>query len=350
MDEEEDVRADPATDEGPETAPHDTAPEDTAPEGTAPHDTAPDDTAPDDSAPDEGGRMSRGRLAVLISTVVVAVAVLAFLAVRPRDEQPAAAPILTTTTTVTTTTAAPWPATQAMVATAKVPTILVRSAPPPEWESATPVKVWDNPPPVASQATTPARPALPRMDFAIQGRYADAAGWTFSNPTSFKDPFVMLVTEQRGDWLKVLVPVRPNGTEGWVPVSDVDLSNHTYRIDLRLGERMLRLYDGQELVVETPVVVGKDDTHTPTGRFYVTDSVPQSNPAGAYGPLALPISAYSEQIDEFDNGVPVIAMHGTNKPELLGQNVSNGCIRMPNDMVTKIGETIPLGTPIDISA
>ena len=98
------------------------------------------------------------------------------------------------------------------------------------------------------------------------------------------------------------------------------------------------------------MVVGRPDTKTPTGRFYVTDKVEQANPDGAYGPLALPLSAYSEQLDQFDNGVPVIALHGTNHPELIGQDVSNGCVRMPNDKVTQLGATIPFGTPIDIVA
>ena len=160
----------------------------------------------------------------------------------------------------------------------------------------------------------------------------------------------MLVTEQRGDWLKVQIPVRPNGTEGYVRASDVDVTTHNYRLGLQLSQRKLTLYDGDVVVLESPVVIGKPETHTPTGRFYVTDKVEQSNPEGAYGPLALPISAYSEQIDEFDNGVPVIALHGTNRPELMGQDVSNGCVRMPNDVVTRLGATIPLGTPIEIVA
>jgi lipoprotein-anchoring transpeptidase ErfK/SrfK len=324
------------------------------PDHADPDHAEPDQAGPDQAGPDQAEPTapdpSRARLLVLVASLAVAALVVAFLAFRPDDEPARAAPAPTTTARKTTT-AVLVPATKAVVAAAKGPSILVRSTPPPEWETATPVKTWDNPAPVASQASTPLRPALPRFDLPIQGRYADAAGWTFSNPTSFgaDDPFVMLVTERRGDWLKVQVPVRPNGSDGWVPASDVTLSETPYRIELRLGERKLRVFNGNDQVLETGVVVGKDDTHTPTGRFYVTDKVEQSNPAGAYGPLALPISAYSEQIDEFDNGVPVIAMHGTNRPELIGQNVSNGCIRMPNDVITRIGETVPLGTPVDIS-
>ncbi len=289
-------------------------------------------------------RMSRGRIAVLAASVLVAIGIVAFLALRSDPS----ATTTTTTTTSTTTTIERWPAQEARIATATVPKLLVYSSPPPEWTSAEPIAVWESEPPPASQPTMPPRAPLPRLDFPIQGRYKDAAGWTFSNPTSFGDPFVMMVVEQRGEWIKVQIPVRPNGTEGYVRAADVEVTTTPYRLELELGQHRLRLFKGDDVVMETEVVIGTPDTKTPTGRFYVTDKVEQSNPAGAYGPLALPLSAYSEQLDEFDNGVPVIAMHGTNKPELIGQDVSNGCIRMPNDKITQLGSTIPAGTPIDI--
>jgi hypothetical protein len=298
----------------------------------------------DGDAPPPAPRMTRGRLAVLIASVVVAIGLVGFLATRKDDTTP----VTTTTSTTTSTTAERWPAQEARIATANVPDLLVYSSQPVDWAEAEPVAVWESDPPPASQPTMPPRPALPRLDFPIAGRHKDAAGWRFSNPTSFGDPFTMLVIERRGEWIKVQVPVRPNGTEGWVRASDVDVTTTPYRLELELGQHRLRLYKGDDVVMETEVVIGAPGTKTPTGRFYVTDKVEQRDPNGAYGPLALPLSAYSEQIDEFDDGVPVIALHGTNHPELVGKDVSNGCIRMPNDKITKLGATIPQGTPIDI--
>ena len=49
----------------------------------------------------------------------------------------------------------------------------------------------------------------------------------------------------------------------------------------------------------------------------------------------------------FDDGLPVIAFHGTNQPDLIGSAASNGCIRMPNEVVTQLAETIPAGYPGD---
>lgn len=43
-----------------------------------------------------------------------------------------------------------------------------------------------------------------------------------------------------------------------------------------------------------------------------------------------------------------IAVHGTQKPELLGQAVSHGCIRMSNEDVRRLYHEVEVGTPIVI--
>lgn len=335
------------------------------PGGDGPHDAHDPDDAGDPGDPGDPGderpwweqdgepvdaspprRMSNSRIALLVAAVVAAVAVVGIALTRSGDDGPAAP----STTASSSTAVKKIPPTEATIATARNPSILVHSSPPEGWDDMEPVVVWDNPVPPQSQSTMPARDPLPRPDYPIKGRYTDPSGWSFSNPTAWGDQFVMLVTERRGDWMKVEVPVRPNGTPGYVAAVDVELSTTTYRLDLRLGTRTLTLYDGDEVVMTTPVVIGKTETRTPTGRFYITDLVHQDDPAGTYGPVALPTNAYSEQIDEFENGVPVIALHGTNRPELMGQAVSNGCIRLPNDKIQQLADTIPMGTPIDISA
>ena len=70
----------------------------------------------------------------------------------------------------------------------------------------------------------------------------------------------------------------------------------------------------------------------------------------AYGPWILSLSGFSEALETFGGGVPVIAIHGTNRPELIGGAHSNGCIRIPNDVVTFLAETVPMGTPVEITS
>jgi len=43
-----------------------------------------------------------------------------------------------------------------------------------------------------------------------------------------------------------------------------------------------------------------------------------------------------------------IALHGTNKPELLGQAVSHGCIRMTNEAARMLYHEVDVGTPVFI--
>ncbi len=45
-----------------------------------------------------------------------------------------------------------------------------------------------------------------------------------------------------------------------------------------------------------------------------------------------------------------IAIHGTNRPDLIGQAVSNGCIRVANDDLSLLFDRALAGTPVLVSA
>ena len=316
-----------------------------------PHDPA-DSPAPLDDPTAAPSSATRARIVLGISAAAVLGLLGWFLFM---GDSPEPAPVSTTTTTTTTTTEPQddvRPAQVSQVATAKegVATIQVRSEPPVDWETAQPVTVWEAPELASSQAEFTGRPELPRLDYPIEGRKATPSGYQFANPSPFGDTLTFLVTETRGDWAKVMLPVRPNHTEGWINLNDVDLSEHEYRVELTLAEHNLKVYHGTEVITDTQVVVGKDSSRTPTGRFFITDKVDRSNPDGFFGPHVLPLNGYSEQMDIFDEGVPVIAIHGTSRPDLLGQDASNGCVRIPNEVVTQLNAELPIGTPVEIYA
>jgi lipoprotein-anchoring transpeptidase ErfK/SrfK len=212
-----------------------------------------------------------------------------------------------------------------------------------------------------TSAAAPAVPAafsaarvqpIPRPGLAFDFAQATPTGWRFKNPTYFGNPLVMVVTAVEGDWVEVLIPARPNGQQGWVRASDVDLAQHQFHAELVVSERLLTVWDNYTPVAQTNVVVGTEGTPTPQGTFYIAEKIPAEvagvNPNGAYGPWILATNAYSETLDSFDGGLPVIAFHGTNSPQLIGSAVSNGCVRMPNDVVTLLADTIPAGTPVTI--
>src|SRR4051794_20487588 len=177
-----------------------------------------------------------------------------------------------------------------------------------------------------------------------------SAQTTLSARTDYLQPRTFLVVEQSPDWLKVLLPMRPNNSTGWIRAGDVNLSDVPYEIHVSLADHMLRMFkDGKE-VLSSPVVIGAPNTPTPLGTFYITDPVDlKASPNGAYGAYALGLSGYSEVLFSFNGGPGQIAVHGTNSPGQVGQDISNGCVRVPNDIILQIADQAPLGTPVVIS-
>lgn len=165
----------------------------------------------------------------------------------------------------------------------------------------------------------------------------------------FGSAVALLVTDQQPGWVEVLVPGRPTGARAWLDVDraeDLELRAVTTRIEVDLTARTLTLLDRGEVVLTTPVAIGAADSPTPTGFFSVTDKLQDPNPNGAYGPFALGLSGRSEVITDFAGGDGQIGIHGTNDPASIGQDVSHGCIRVPNEVISQLNELLPLGTPV----
>jgi lipoprotein-anchoring transpeptidase ErfK/SrfK len=159
-----------------------------------------------------------------------------------------------------------------------------------------------------------------------------------------------VVTEPAGGWVEVMLPTRPNGSTGWVRADAVSYYVADGTIVIDLGERRLTyVVDGVE-VISTEVGIGSRYNETPTGLFFVTDNVTLADPDSAWGPHALGLSARSETVTEFNGGDGIIGIHGTNNPSSIGDNISLGCVRLPNDMITALHKMVPIGTPVDIRA
>jgi lipoprotein-anchoring transpeptidase ErfK/SrfK len=165
----------------------------------------------------------------------------------------------------------------------------------------------------------------------------------------FGEPRVFLVQEERGDWLRTLLPMEPNGSEGWIRARDVTLSEHSYRIRVDIRARRLTVFEDDRAVLRETVAVGTASAPTPTGLFFTTVLAKPDDPSGPYGRFAYGLSAYSEVYEEFAGGDGQVAIHGTNAPSLIGQAVSHGCIRMENSAITRLARLVPLGTPVRIT-
>jgi lipoprotein-anchoring transpeptidase ErfK/SrfK len=190
-----------------------------------------------------------------------------------------------------------------------------------------------------------ARTSQPLPIYAARGD-ASPVG-VLQGTTEFGTIRVVLVLKQKGQWLKVRLPDRPNGSVGWIRESDVELRSVTDAVDIDLEARTLRWTRDGELVLETPIAVGASDTPTPRGRFYVTDLLDTPD-GGSYGPFAAGVAAHSDELSEFGNGDGQIGVHGTSDPTSIGQAVSHGCVRVPNEVIAQLATTLPLGTPVTI--
>lgn len=171
---------------------------------------------------------------------------------------------------------------------------------------------------------------------------------TISNPTEYDLPRVFLVAENQGEWLKVWLPKRPNGSQGWVKASDVTLESTDYKVVVDVPGYTLTLFDGDEVVLEVPVGTAQETYPTPAGTYFITDLLQPPDPDTVYGTYAYGLSGYSEVLTSFNGGNGQLGIHGTNKPESIGQQDSHGCIRLNNADIEKLVPLLPLGTPVEI--
>jgi hypothetical protein len=98
--------------------------------------------------------------------------------------------------------------------------------------------------------------------------------------------------------------------------------------------RTLFLYQKGKLMSQYPVAVGKLSTPTPRGAFTIIEKY--MHPGGAFGTRWLGLSKL------------YYGIHGTNAPALIGQAVSNGCIRMYNHDVEILYDYVEIGTIVRI--
>jgi lipoprotein-anchoring transpeptidase ErfK/SrfK len=170
------------------------------------------------------------------------------------------------------------------------------------------------------------------------------------NPNENGAPLVFLVDgrDATGDWLPVHLPVRPNGSTGFVRAGDVRVVQNDFHIKIELGAHRLVVSQRGEPVVEAPIGVGTADTPTPGGVYYIKELLQPPDPNGPYGTHAYGLSGFSNVLESFNGGDGVIGIHGTNDPSSIGQDVSHGCIRVTNDVIDEMAAILPLGTPVEI--
>lgn len=162
-------------------------------------------------------------------------------------------------------------------------------------------------------------------------------------------PLVFLVKRRRAGWVQAYLPTRPNLSTGWLKASDVTLAVTSFRVKIQLDSHRMTLLKAGKPMLRAKIAKGRAISPTPTGRYYVTDLLRPPDPDGFYGPYALGLSAHSPVYTSFAGGDGQVGVHGTNRPSALGRDVSSGCIRVSNRVITRLAKLLPVGTPIDIS-
>jgi len=148
-------------------------------------------------------------------------------------------------------------------------------------------------------------------------------------------------------WLRIRIPMRPNGRTGWVRASALGPLNRVRtRLAVDRGRLRATLYRSGRRIWRSPVGVGAAGTPTPAGRFWIREKFKVAEPGGVYGPRAFGTGGYSVLSDWPGGGV--IGIHGTNEPYLIPGRPSHGCIRVPNPAIRRLARLMPIGTPVQI--
>jgi lipoprotein-anchoring transpeptidase ErfK/SrfK len=150
-------------------------------------------------------------------------------------------------------------------------------------------------------------------------------------------------------WVKVLLPVRPNRTAGWIPRNRVVLSDTPYWIELRLRSRVMTVHRGGRRVRRFRAVIGAPGTPTPRGLTAIYERNAQPSAGGFLGPWVLSLASFSNVLESFGGGPGRVGIHGRSGASLLdplGSARSHGCIRVSNRQVRWLARHARPGTPV----
>lgn len=124
------------------------------------------------------------------------------------------------------------------------------------------------------------------------------------------------------------------------------------RLVLRLSDRRVYVFDGENEIASYPVAVGKDGWETPAGSFEVIQTVenPQwQNPwTGEVMPPGPDTALGLRWIGFWTDGENTIGFHGTPTIDSIGSAASHGCVRMHNEDVVALYEKVQIGTPVTV--
>jgi L,D-transpeptidase catalytic domain len=160
---------------------------------------------------------------------------------------------------------------------------------------------------------------------------------------------ILAVTRVRGRWAAISTSLVPNGHRAWVHLSSRDLAlrRTRWRLEADLADRTLTvLHDGRQ-ITRFAVTIGRRGTESPTGRFAITDKLAGKDFGRSFGCCILALSGRQPKVT-FDGLDGRMAIHGTDRPALIGHRDSQGCLRASDQHLRMLMRRVPVGTPVII--
>lgn len=216
--------------------------------------------------------------------------------------------------------------------------------------------------PAASSAVIPA----PLKSLALSTKTANAAALTSSLETeAFRALFskapdaqstvytvksgdnFTLIAKKHGVTIDLIKKV--NGLESDRLVPDMKLKIPTQRFSLVVDKSQnTLLLKGDEEILKTYVVSTGTNNSTPVGVFKITDKI--INPTWYKAGAVVPPGAAENELGARWLGISQkgYGIHGTIRPEQLGQQATAGCVRMSNSEVEELYAIVPSGTEVTI--
>lgn len=150
----------------------------------------------------------------------------------------------------------------------------------------------------------------------------------------------------------MLVPQPSFSVPSPEPISATQSSNaKSVRLEIRLSERRVNVYQGENKVKSYSIAVGRPGWETPIGDYTVKQKI--RNPTwvhplnGSVIPGGDPENPLGHAwIGFWTDGKNWIGFHGTPNPESVGTAASHGCIRMYNHDVEELFNKVSLGTEV----
>lgn len=135
------------------------------------------------------------------------------------------------------------------------------------------------------------------------------------------------------------------------PIQATQPITQPVRLEIRLSQRRVNVYQGEQKIKSYAIAVGRTGWETPVGSYKVKQMI--RNPSWIHplngetiqgGDPENPLGRF--WIGFWTDGKNWIGFHGTPNPESVGTAASHGCIRMYNRDVEELFSKVSLGTEV----